>query len=290
MVDSADIATAHHPLGDNASVQHKVRQARPWAERIGRYGFGVRGAVYALVGALAAMQATGYRHDQSLSGRSALIVIAAQPFGTVLLVAIAVGFLSFGCWQLFSGIFLPAPNGSFLKTVRKRLARTFSGITQFALCAGAIGLIVGARHPNGDAQAIGWTAWLMAYPFGRFLVLAVGVGIGIFGLVQVWKGWKKRFPQQLDPSELKDGVHTFVTRLGQFGLMCRGFVFGIVAGFLITAAVNESPKQAKDLGGAMRALEAQPYGPWLLGAVAVGLLGYGVYLLVGSRYCRFRLE
>jgi hypothetical protein len=34
----------------------------------------------------------------------------------------------------------------------------------------------------------------------------------------------------------------------------------------------------------------QPYGPWLLGVVAIGLFGYGLYLLIGSRYCAFRLD
>jgi hypothetical protein len=28
----------------------------------------------------------------------------------------------------------------------------------------------------------------------------------------------------------------------------------------------------------------------LLGAVSIGLLGYGLYLVIGARYCTFRLD
>jgi hypothetical protein len=130
----------------------------------------------------------------------------------------------------------------------------------------------------------------MDYMFGRVIVLGIGVGIAIFGITQIYKGWRKKFPQQLDPSELKNGVHTFVSRLGQFGLMARGIVFCIVGIFLIHAAIDRNPHEARGLGGAMHALEMQPYGPWLLGLVAIGLFGYGLYLLIGSRYCAFRLD
>jgi hypothetical protein len=174
--------------------------------------------------------------------------------------------------------------------VGKRFARVCSGISQLCLSAGAIGLIIGARRVSDDAAAVGWTAWLMNHMFGRVIVLGIGIGIAIFGIVQIYKGWRKKFAQQLDPSELKGGVRAFVTRLGQFGLMSRGIVFCLVGIFLIHAAIDQNPYEAKGLGGAMHSLETHPYGPWLLSAVAIGLFGYGLYLLIGSRYCAFRLD
>jgi hypothetical protein len=291
MPDPAHIATLQHPLGDKPDVQHTVRKARPWAERFGRYGFGTRGAVYLLVATIALLQATGFRQGALVSGRSALLLIAEQPLGTVMLIGIAIGFFGFGVWQLFSGLFLPiVRRRSLIKMIFKRFARVCSGIAQFTLSAGAIGLIIGARRETDDTAAVGWTAWLMDYTFGRVVVLGIGIGIGIFGVTQIYKGWRKKFPQQLDPSELRNGLHTFVTRLGQFGLMARGIVFGIVGVFLIHAAIDRNPHEARGLGGAMHALEMQPYGPWLLGVVAIGLFGYGLYLLIGSRYCAFRLD
>lgn len=278
-------------MGDKPEVQQHVRRARPWAERCGRYGLGTRGTVYILVSVLALLQATGFRHGAIVSGRSALILIAAQPFGTVLLVAIALGFFGFGVWQLFSGIFLPmVRRRSFIKMIFKRFARVCSGIAQFCLSGAAIGLIIGARRMSDDAAAVGWTAWLMGHMFGRVIVLGIGVGVAVFGLTQIYKGWRKKFPQQLDASQLKEPARSFVAKLGQFGLTARGIVFCLVALFLIHAAIDQNPYEAKGLGGAMYSLERHPYGPWLLSAVAIGLFSYGLYLLIGSRYCAFRLD
>jgi hypothetical protein len=38
------------------------------------------------------------------------------------------------------------------------------------------------------------------------------------------------------------------------------------------------------------ALERQPLGPWLLGLVALGLMAYGVYMLVEALYRRIVVD
>ncbi|WP_267901206.1 DUF1206 domain-containing protein [Dulcicalothrix desertica] len=40
------------------------------------------------------------------------------------------------------------------------------------------------------------------------------------------------------------------------------------------------------LGGALAILAQQPFGAWLLSAVALGLTAYGIYSLLESRYRR----
>jgi hypothetical protein len=42
------------------------------------------------------------------------------------------------------------------------------------------------------------------------------------------------------------------------------------------------------LGGALAALAAQPFGPWLLGIVALGLIAYSIYSLIEARYRQIR--
>ncbi|HEX8151415.1 MAG TPA: DUF1206 domain-containing protein, partial [Pyrinomonadaceae bacterium] len=76
------------------------------------------------------------------------------------------------------------------------------------------------------------------------------------------------------------------TRAGQVGLTARGVVFGIIGAFLIQAALHARAHEARGLGGALLALEQSPYGPWLLGAVALGLVIYGLYMFVEARYRR----
>ena len=61
-------------------------------------------------------------------------------------------------------------------------------------------------------------------------------------------------------------------------------VFAIVGIFLIGAAVQHNPQNAKGLDSALIELLKQLFGPWLLDLVAPGLIAYGVYSFVEARY------
>src|SRR6266571_5148697 len=63
-------------------------------------------------------------------------------------------------------------------------------------------------------------------------------------------------------------------------------VFSIIGLFLIVAAFQHNPHQAKGLDSALQTLAHQPFGPVLLGIVALGLIAYGVYSFVEARYRR----
>jgi hypothetical protein len=63
-------------------------------------------------------------------------------------------------------------------------------------------------------------------------------------------------------------------------------VFGLIGWFLIKAAIDYKPKEAVALDGALAKLAHAPYGPLLLGIVAAGLIGFGAFSLVESRYRR----
>jgi hypothetical protein len=60
--------------------------------------------------------------------------------------------------------------------------------------------------------------------------------------------------------------------------------------FLILAAFRQEPGEAKGLAGALNTLAEQPYGPFLLGAVAAGLALYGLYMFVEARYRRIVVQ
>ncbi len=61
----------------------------------------------------------------------------------------------------------------------------------------------------------------------------------------------------------------------------RDIVGGRSAGY-------EKPDKALGLGGALRTLARQPFGPYLLGAVAVGLVAYGAFMFVMARYRKIK--
>jgi hypothetical protein len=83
---------------------------------------------------------------------------------------------------------------------------------------------------------------------------------------------------------MSDKERKLVKVAGRVGYVARGIVFGLTGLFLVVAGVQARPDQARGLGGALATLASQPFGPWLLGLVGVGLIAYGVYMLLAARY------
>jgi hypothetical protein len=63
-------------------------------------------------------------------------------------------------------------------------------------------------------------------------------------------------------------------------------VFLIVGGFLLVAAWQSDPSEARGLGGALATLQAQPFGQVLFGVVALGLAAFGAFEFAEARYRR----
>jgi hypothetical protein len=81
-------------------------------------------------------------------------------------------------------------------------------------------------------------------------------------------------------------TRTVVTWLGRLGGVARGAIFVVAGIFLILAAAEAQPHQAKGLDTALRALTRTPLGPWLLLVVAIGLIMFGVFSCCESRWRR----
>jgi hypothetical protein len=67
-----------------------------------------------------------------------------------------------------------------------------------------------------------------------------------------------------------------------------GLVFGVVGVFLVVAAATFDANKAQGLDGALRKIAATPLGPWLLVAVALGLVTFGVYSCCEARWRKVR--
>ena len=61
-------------------------------------------------------------------------------------------------------------------------------------------------------------------------------------------------------------------------------VFGVMAFFLIKVILNHNANEYKGTEGALAYFLSFSYGPFLLGAVALGLTAYGVFHVMVARH------
>ena len=242
---------------------------------LARFGFAAQGVVYIIIGSLAALAAF-HRGGRTTGSQGALVEILSQPYGQVMLGVIAVGFMGYTLWRLTQAIQDTEYKGSDAKGIVARLGYAMIGLIYGSLAVTAVELIIGTGTRRDDEESSQeWTATLLAQPFGQWLVGAIGVGIIAFALYQCYLAYTAKFLEQLDRSAMSRRAETWVRRVGRLGLAARGAVFTVSGVFLIVAALTANPHQARGLRGALQAVEQQPFGPWRLGVVALGLMAYG---------------
>jgi hypothetical protein len=266
-------------------VQHHARraahQASPGVQKLARLGYAAKGVVYLIVGGVAA-QAAFSPAEQVEGTEGALHTILEQPFGKVLLGLVALGLAGFVVWRAVQAIMDPEHSGGGMKRTAGRIGFAISGVMYAALTLEAVRMIRGSGGQGGGTQH--WTAVVMEKPFGRIAIGLVGLGIGAYGLYQLFKAFKDDLDKRLNLEGSAVATRKRVVALARAGMAARGVVFGIIGWLVIKSALQYDPSEAQGLQGALVTLREAAYGRYLLGLVALGLIAYGISQLVKARY------
>lgn len=253
---------------------------------LARAGYASRGMVYVIVGVLTTAAAVGTKGGHATGAKGALIELYWQPFGQALLGALALGLCSFAVWCAFQAIADPDGYGRSLKGILFRSGILLTGLTYLGLAAYAVSVAftgTGGESTSDDPAARDWTAWLMAQPFGPWLVVGIGVGFIGAAAASVYEAWRTDFQAEMTMSST---MCRWAAPVCRFGLCASGLVWLVIGVFLIVAAHRYDPSQARGVVGALTALREQPYGQLVFATVAIGLLAFGVFGLVEARFRR----
>lgn len=258
--------------------------ASPWMEMLARFGYATKGIVYIVVGGVAALAALGLRHETT-DVRGALQEIEDKPFGTAALATVAFGLVGYVLWRWVQALADTDHKGTKLKGVLVRIGYFFSGVVYAGLALTAAKILIDVDEPDSSSRIQElWIARVLRIPAGRTLVILAGCATIGFGLYQIFKGFRAKFRKRLKLAEMSEGSIKMATWSGRIGYAARGVVFCVIGFFAAQAALHFNPDEAKGLDEALATLAQNYYGAWALLAVAVGLIFYGFYMLVESRY------
>jgi hypothetical protein len=268
--------TAHARTAGRQAANSKVMSV------LARAGLGARGVIYALVGIIAIQIALGTAHPPA-DNSGAVRLLAGKPFGSVLLWLLVVGFAGLTLWRLSEAIWgANGPNGHKTSQRLVRLVKAlFYGFITYGILKYALGL---GAPTSSNKQSVDLTTTAFKYPGGRVAVGVVGVIIVALGVYLAYQAYQAKFMRDMRMGTASRTTRKTVTRLGQFGGVARGAVFATVGIFLVVAAAQAKPGQAKGVDSALTTLAKTPLGPWLLGLIAVGLVLFGVYSCCEARW------
>jgi hypothetical protein len=247
-------------------------------EFLARWGYAARGIVYVVLGAIALLGA-----GAEASTEGALSTLLSQPYGRILLGAVAIGLIGHVLWRLAQGLLDADHHGTDAKGIVTRLGALGSAVVNGTLAIAAATMAIGggsggSGSGSGEDQA---ATSLMQLPLGNILVGIVGAILIAAGLTQVWYGVMRKYQKRVRlPASHEKLLHPVCA----IGLSARGILLAVTGGFFLYAAITVNPDQAGGTSQALDWVRSLPYGGILYAAAAVGLIAFGLYSMIQARY------
>lgn len=240
---------------------------------VARLGYAARGTVYLLVGGLALLAALGMG-GKATGTKGAIGTLSDQSWGTAAIVVIALGLIAFTGWRTVQALLDADDHGNGPKGLVIRVALAVSAATHLLLGIYALTIALALGADSGGSGSRDAAAMMLQQPYGRYVLAAVALSIAGGALAQIWKGAGGGFRERL---AMPDGLLDRLAPLCGFGLVTRGLVFLLIAGFFLFAAITIDADHAGGLESALQWMREQPYGIAFYAASALGLLAFGLY-------------
>lgn len=258
---------------------------RPWVSRLVGLGYLAKGLIYSLIGILAIRLAFGMRGGRLTDPSGVLRTVLSQSFGRVLLLLIGVGIVGYAAYYIFEAA------ADLRRRGGGRRGWTSRGMTMIkAAVYGAVGIqallfVLFDRRPR-DGTEQGASA-VMQFPLGEWLLMAIGVGVAIYGITQVKMVWLGGVDDDIDASRVRREA-PWILPLGRFGIAARSVIIILMGA---TFAWSGWRGRASDADGYREALATVASFHWLLlGAIGAGLLAFGIYQLMYARYAKLAVR
>jgi hypothetical protein len=247
-----------------------------------RLGYVAKAVVYLLIGILALRVAIGARGGRITDQSGALTVVLHQPMGSLLVLVLAIGLLTYAGWQIVAAVAgrrQQAGGSAWSRGLTIVRAAVYAAIGVQALRL-AIGLRAGHSGPAPLIRAA------LHWPFGQWMVLAAGIGAAIYGIVEIRHAIAGRLEPDLDAPALRRAAGAWALDVARAGIIARALVMVILAIGVVRAALAERASAAGGMDTSLLLLNSLPSGRLVLGATAAGLLAYGIYQLLHARFAQ----
>ncbi|MCW8093380.1 DUF1206 domain-containing protein [Alteromonas sp. ASW11-130] len=256
-----------------------------WIKYIARTGYASKTVLYIMLGVIVVSSAfSAFTSSGSPSKKTVFTNILEQPFGRYLLMAVIAGMICYSLWRWIQ-CFLNTEELDMekAKDIIMRVFLFISGVLYFLGAYAAVKILMGQRGSNGGGESGGdnssenIAATLMEQSWGGYVVMALGIIIIIFAIVQFKHAWKCDFMDKFVTQNMSSKEIEASKKAGRIGYAARGIIYSVIGVFFLQAGWSHDPEEAGGLKEAFQSLMEQPFGDWLLMAVGIGIVLFGVF-------------
>lgn len=270
-------------MPDSAERMGRQAHESDWLDHAVRAGLIAYGVVHLMVAWLALQLAFGSGGEGAANSTGALHEVAQQPMGAVLIWLVAIGMSLLVLWRLLEAALghRDEDGGTLL---RKRLTSLGKAILYGSIAVSALQVAMGAGSKGSKGGSDSTTAKLMDLPAGAWIVAAVGLAIIAYGGNLIRRAWNDKFAEHLTGKGKSGDSGRAYLLFGKVGYNAKGLAIGIVGGLFVYAALTHDAQKSGGLDQALQTILQQPYGQFLLAAVAVGIGCYGLFCFARARH------
>jgi hypothetical protein len=267
------------------SVSEKTEETvdeHPWLERLARFGWIAKGAVYALMGLTAFTIGRHRPTNDDASPEGAVAQLRSTSLGTALIWALVVGLVLYVTWRLLTAALV---RGNDIKCWVTRIGYLFSAGFYAVLAFTAISAVMHNKDTKDKNTVERLSGWMLGHPVGRWALFLGGVvviGIGVFFIID--KGIKKSFLKDLDLAGTPEAERTAITTAGSVGWISRGVATAAVGFFVAQAAWRYDANDARGFDNAFRELSTHQVGSIAVLVTGLALVVYGVFCALIVRH------
>lgn len=247
-----------------------------------RFGIASKGFVYCLIGGLTLMAAIG--RGGSKSGSSdALKSLAGSTGGMILLGITAIGLIAYVFWRFYQTFKDPEEKGTGAKGIARRIGYFSSGILYVLLAFSAIDILTGLSGGGSENGQEIMVAKALNTTFGQLVVAFIATIFLGKAFYQMFRAYSGNYKNKVKEQNLNKHAQKVVISFGIAGYTARGLVIGVIAFLTYKAAFTFDSDQAGGTKDAFDFLQEE-FGAMVLAIIAVGLLMYGIFILIKARY------
>lgn len=237
-----------------------------------RVGYFSRAILYTVLGLIALTSAS--KISQGTDG--IFIAIKEFPLGTAILWLMVVGLIAYALFRFASTFFDVENHGSDKKGWGMRLGHAGSAIGHVAMAYSAYKFATSSGGGSGGGAQEAADG-ILSVTLGGAVLGLLGLIFFVAAFAQAKKGFTGSFMNRISA-----GAPSYTRWLGGAGYAARAVVFIVIGWSLVRAGfMSSGSDQIKTLGDAVASLSSEGF---VFTLVAVGLLLFGIFSLILSRY------